>query len=130
MKSTGFTLIEIMAVVVILGLLLTLAGPKVIALFDAGQRRAALAKCADYHGSVKAWLMVRAGKRLPSSLEELEQPLHPGDEENFIRVVADPWGNDYRIVAEGRRKFRIFSDGPDGEQGTADDICYEPLDEN
>jgi len=34
---------------------------------------------------------------------------------------TDPWGNSWYIIA-GRRSYTVGSMGPDGEQGTADDI--------
>lgn len=37
------------------------------------------------------------------------------------RLPVDPWGHPYRYVAEGRG-FHVFSCGPDGKPGTADDI--------
>jgi len=72
-------------------------------------------------------MMTRAAEA-PEYLEAIERPLREGDRK-FQRIELDPWGQDYRVEREGRRLFRIWSNGPDGEPGTADDICYEPLDD-
>jgi hypothetical protein len=71
--------------------------------------------------------MLRGGA-LPRSLEELEAPVGPADTRDFVRLVPDPWGEPYRLVASGE-EVRVFSNGPDGEPDTDDDICYEPLDD-
>jgi len=41
-------------------------------------------------------------------------------------IVVDPWGNEYRYSNPGRNKraFDIWSIGPDGIDGTADDIGH------
>lgn len=42
------------------------------------------------------------------------------------RVVKDPWGNDYVYVCKGQTEDpSLFSKGPDGLEGTADDILPE-----
>ena len=75
-----------------------------------------------------------AGRRVTMGEEELV-PLLGGDAQSgqeFLNVTREDVNQnyDYRIVAEGMRKFRVCSDGPDGQPDTHDDICYEPLDED
>ena len=125
----GFTLIEIMVVVLIIGMLAALVGPHIFAQARVAERDTALAKCTQYHGAVTMWMMQSRAKELPRSLEDLEAPLRPGDPK-FLRVDPDPWGGIYRIVAEGVRRFRICSDGPDGVEQSEDDICYEPREDH
>lgn len=36
--------------------------------------------------------------------------------------VTDPWGKPYVYRKTGPRSFEIFSAGPDGQEGTADDV--------
>jgi len=50
----------------------------------------------------------------------------PGNFEGWLRrdytgPEADPWGNPWYLV-EGRGSYTVASRGPDGEQGTPDDI--------
>jgi len=116
----GFTLIEIMVVVVIIGLLAAFAGPRIWAMLGFGQESVAKTKCKEYHDAAKAWRTVK--HKTPTSLEEMEAPLRPGGE-NWIEVVDDPWGNKYILEADGA-KVRIRSWGPDGQDGTEDDIMY------
>ena len=57
-----------------------------------------------------------------------EAPLDPADTKKFLHLDPDPWGQAYRLVENGM-DVRIFSNGPDRQPDTGDDICYEPLDE-
>ena len=60
--------------------------------------------------------------QLPSSLDDLLQPvdgrsplLRPAD-------VTDPWGHRLNYEVGVGREFELFSSGPDGVPGTADDV--------
>lgn len=120
-RDRGFTLVEIMVVVVIVGLLAAFAGPRIWAMLGFGQRSIAQAKCKEYHDQAMTWKMVN--KKLPESLEDMQGPLQPGSTENFLEVVDDPWGNKYILERDGS-KVKVISWGPDGQEGTDDDIMY------
>ena len=78
-------------------------------------------QCKEYYDSAKTWRMIN--KRYPSSLEEMAGPLSPSDDEPFIRIELDPWVGEYVMRREGK-KLRILSFGPDGQEGTDDDVMY------
>jgi general secretion pathway protein G len=117
----GFTLVEIMVVVVIVGLLAAFAGPRIWSMLGFGQRSIAATKCKEYHDLAKTWHMVQ--KKWPESLEDMEAPLDAGSKDNFTEVVDDPWGNKYVLSKEGNSVI-VVSWGPDGQEGTEDDIMY------
>ncbi len=118
----GFTLIEIMVVVVIIGLLAALVGPEVWSLLAAGQDDIAEAQCERYYNLVTTWKLLTKSKQIPASLYDLEAPLKEGAGP-FAKIEPDPWGGEYFIEPEGGR-FRIISPGEDGVDGTDDDIVY------
>ena len=118
----GFTLLEILVVVVIIGLLASLVVPHLWVTIEEAQIKIALTKCVQYHDSVKLWRLLRGGAEYPTSLAEMEQPLRSG-QENFMRVVQDPWQCDYRLEYDLPR-IHICSNGPDRSPNTHDDICY------
>ena len=103
----GFTLIEILVVVVIIGLLAMLVVPHVWITAEEAKIQLARTKCVQYHDSVKLWLLFRPDAGYPISLAEMEEPLRDG-QEDFLRVDPDPWGGDYRLEYD-LPKIRVCS---------------------
>jgi len=129
--ARGFTLIEIMVVVVIMGILASLVVPKLIA--RTGESKVAAAKV-DMATIMQALKLYRLdNQRYPTT----EQGLHAlvekptaGPAANgwkaggyLEKMPKDPWGNPYQYLSPGLKgEVDIISLGADGQPGgTGDD---------
>ncbi len=114
----GMTLIEIMVVIVILGILGTFVGMNVFGAVDDAKESKAISEMS----TIKTALARSYGKfsgpnGLPKTLNELV-PKYLDDQ------PEDPWGKPYvyRVPGKDGKKYDLFSAGPDGQEGTKDDL--------
>jgi hypothetical protein len=68
-------------------------------------------------------------RRLPESLDELTKKDPATGEAYMDAIPKDPWGNAYILKVLGRSKFQLVSFGPDGLEGTADDLAWPKTDD-
>jgi general secretion pathway protein G len=123
----GFTLIELMVVVVILGLLATMVMPKVLSKPEKARRTKAVAEIRIMQSAL-AMFKTDTG-RFPTTAEGLPALVtDPGvsgyDKEGYLeRVPTDPWGNKYIYICPGIRgkDYDLVSLGKDGEDGGSGD---------
>jgi general secretion pathway protein G len=125
-RAGGFTLIEIMVVVVIIGLLAAVIVPTVISKVD--EARVAKAK-QDIQSLETALTMYRLdNSKYPTTEQGLAalstQPTDPSIKHwrpggYLQRVSKDPWGNDYQYVYPGThgKEYDLYSLGADGQPG-------------
>jgi general secretion pathway protein G len=118
--EAGFTLVEIMVVIVILGLLATMVTRNVIGVSDEARETKAQTDARMIAESVSSY-RAKNGK-LPPDLQTLATKDERGRSE-LMELPKDPWGNDY-VLREGDtpRDFEVLSLGPDGIENTDDDI--------
>jgi general secretion pathway protein G len=112
--EAGFTLVELMVVIVIIGLLATVVIINVLPATDKAAITKAKADVATLEQGVE---MYRLNKlRYPSGSEGLQAVTSEG---YVKRLPKDPWGNAYVYAAPGRdgRQFEIYSFGADGKEG-------------
>jgi general secretion pathway protein G len=112
--SAGFTLVEIMAVVLIIGLLAgVLSGPITRALFQ-GNKTRIQADIKSIQSSIKLYKGTMF--RFPESLEELIEEDPPFVEGG--RLPTDPWGREYFYnPPSGGSEFEVGTYGMDGMPG-------------
>ena len=114
----GMTLIEIMVVIVILGILGTFIGMNVFSAVDDSKESKAITELSTIKTSLARTYGKFSGPNgLPKSLGELVQKYLEDD-------PMDPWGNEYvyKNPGENGQRYTIYSKGPDGQDGTDDDI--------
>ena len=123
-KAGGFTLVELLVVLAILGLLAGLVGPQVMKFFSSSKTKTAHLQVADLGASLDLYRLETG--RYPSTTEGLEALVaDPGNVPNWNgpyinkgKVPNDPWGNDYQYRAPGENgPFDIWSLGADGQEG-------------
>jgi general secretion pathway protein G len=127
-RRRGFTLIEIMVVITILGILAALIVPRVVGRTDDARIAAAKQDIASLLQALKlyrldngAYPTTEQGLRALIAKPTLE-PLPPNWKQGGYlersSVPKDPWGNEYRYLNPGLRgEIDVFSYGRDGAPG-------------
>ena len=115
-RRSGFTIAEMMVVIVIIGLLAGMVAPRMFAYFGQAQSAVVKADIKKITEAIENYQMANAMKA-PESLEQLVNP-PDGSEGYFGKIPKDPWGNPYQYdPPSGGRKFRVFTLGEDGAPG-------------
>ena len=116
----GFTLVEIMVVIVILGLLATMVVPNIMASSDEAKESKAMVDVKNIAGAVKMYYIKQGS--IPDTLEELVEPDERGRSQHE-ELPLDPWDSAYELIpGDTPRDWEVISCGPDREAGTEDDI--------
>ena len=122
--SAGFTLVELLVVLVILGLVMGLVGPRVLNYLTSSRTRTAALQVTSFKSSLDLFFLDVG--RYPSKAEGLKALVEkPGSADNWngpylqqAAVPADPWGNPYQYAVPGEKApYRISSFGADGTTG-------------
>ena len=125
-RHRGFTLIEIMVVIVILGVLAALVVPRVLDRPDEARNIAAKADLATIVSALKLYRL--DNQRFPTTEQGLsalvvkpEQPPIPPNWKPggyLERLPKDPWGRPYQYLNPGlKSEVDVFSYGADGQPG-------------
>ena len=116
--AAGFTLIEILVVMAIIGMLAVMVAPNIFNQQAGAQRDAALSQISALEAALDTYRLDVG--QYPDSLEGLVENDSGRAAWNgpYLRreVPLDPWGNEYVYYSDGRG-FTLVSFGPDGERG-------------
>ncbi len=132
-RERGFTLIEIMAVVLIMGLLMSLVGITVFSQVDRARATTARAKMAQLESALEFYRLDNS--RYPSTEQGLEalitKPSSAPEPRNYPRGgylksadgLDDPWGERFLYESPGQHNphaFDVWSLGADASTGGSD----------
>ncbi len=119
-SGQGFSLIELLVVLVILGLIAGLVVPNILQRGEDAKVRAAKAEVQRLSMAVDEFYLDNG--RVPRELRELVE--RPGNASNWNGPyvnnsnLTDPWENDYNYRYPGQhRPYDIWSNGADGQPG-------------
>ncbi len=132
-RQQGFTLIEIMVVIVIMGILAALIVPRVL---DRPDQARQVAARQDIGGIMQALKLYRLDNgRYPTTAQGLrvlvEKPEGASNWRGYLdKLPNDPWGHPYQYLSPGvKGEIDVFSFGadnkPGGEGGDADIGSWE-----
>lgn len=130
--QAGFTLVEILVVITIIGLIMALVGPRVLNYLSESKAKAAKIQIESFASALDLYYLDLG--RYPTTNEGLAALTQgnnaPGWNGPYLRggvVPNDPWGHGYLYRSPGQRApyeiVSLGSDGQEGGSGTAADIA-------
>ena len=131
-RQRGFTLLEVMVVLVIIGIMASLIAPNIMGSKDKADIQKAVADIVTLEGAMD---MYRLDNNIYPTTEQgvtalVNRPNYSPEPRNYReggyikRLPKDPWGNDYVLLSPGEKgRYDLCSAGPDFQLGSDDDIC-------
>ena len=120
----GFTLVEMLVVITIIGLIMALVGPRVLNYLSESKVKAARIQIESLSSALDLFYLDNG--RYPTTAEGLPALVQrPGNSGSWngpylktAAVPADPWGRPYLYKSPGdHAPYEISSNGPSGESG-------------
>jgi len=119
-SQLGMTLLEILIVLAIIAVIMgVVVGPRVIAMFQGSKVQTTQLLVNKIATEAYSYWTMETGKACPTGLEDMKK---------YNKKMEDDWGNKLIMLCgddapEGAQAgFAVMSKGPDGKQGTEDDI--------
>jgi general secretion pathway protein G len=132
-NERGFSFIEVMVVVIILGVLAAVVLPRFTGRTEDARISAAVAQIAIFQTALDSYeldsgIFPTTDQGLPALVElTVIPPIPTGWKGPYLqrRVPLDPWQNPYVYRHPGQQPsvpYDLLSTGPDGQEGTEDDL--------
>lgn len=129
-KQRGFTLIEIMVVLVIIGVMAALVVPRVMGRAEDARKVAAKSDISSIMNALKLYNL--DNMRYPTSAQGLQAlvsrpqvapvPTNYKEGGYLDKLPLDPWGNPYQYQNPGKHgDIDVYSYGPNGGSGANED---------
>ncbi|MFC0117834.1 type II secretion system major pseudopilin GspG [Pseudoalteromonas xiamenensis] len=118
-KNAGFTMMELLIVIVILGLLASLVAPKFFGQLGKAERGTAVSQMSALETALDTYRLDVG--QYPQTLDELRKSSHPRWDGPYLPkdVPLDPWGNQYvyKVPGDNGNPYTLMSYGADGKPG-------------
>jgi general secretion pathway protein G len=115
-NDRGFTLVEVLIVVMIIGLLASLITPNLLSRFERSKEEIAKAQVEMLSSGVQSFILDVG--RCPTSLNELITSTDPKWRGPYLskkELPSDPWNKQYQYKCPGDHgRFDLYSLGPNG----------------
>lgn len=133
-RQQGFTLLEIMVVIVILGVLASLVVPNLLGNKDKADQQKAVTDISALEGALDMYRLDNSVypttdqglDALVSKPSSSPEPRNYREDGYIKRLPQDPWGNEYQYLNPGEHGtvdiFTLGADGQEGGEGVNQDI--------
>ncbi len=128
-KNKGFTLLELLVVIVILSLLAAIVIPKLTGRVDEAKIDTAKVQLKELKRTLEMYKLDNGNyptteQGLKALVQKPDTPPEPKKWRQYLdHIPKDPWGNEYVYISPAKNHpFELKTKGPDGELGTEDDI--------
>ena len=123
-RQAGFTLVEMLVVLAIIGLIVGLVGPRVLNYLSDSKVKAARIQIDSFSAALDLYFLDNG--RYPTTAEGMAALVQrPGTASAWNgpylkggQMPRDPWGNNYMYRSPGQHgQYDLYSLGPDGREG-------------